>query len=52
MVDATMTGFAPNDTVTLWWPDGLMLGQGTTDGAGNAVITLPDAALSARELHS
>jgi hypothetical protein len=38
-VDATMTGFAPNDTVTLWWPDGLMLGQGTTDGAGNAVIT-------------
>ena len=38
-VDATMTGFAPNDTVTLWWPDGTVLGQATTDGAGNALIT-------------
>jgi protein involved in polysaccharide export with SLBB domain len=39
LVSATVTGFAPNDTVTLWWPDGLMLGQATTDGSGNAVIT-------------
>jgi hypothetical protein len=39
LVNATVTGFAPSDTVTLWWPDGLMLGQATTDGSGNAVIS-------------
>ncbi len=39
LVDATLTGFTPNDTVTLWWPDGLVLGQATTDGSGNAVIS-------------
>ena len=33
-VDATMTGFAPNDTVTLWWPDGLMRARGRPMGPG------------------
>lgn len=38
-VGATMTGFAPNATVTLTWPDGLVLAQTTTDGAGTGAAS-------------
>jgi hypothetical protein len=37
-VTASLTGFAPSSTVTLRWPDGLLLGQGTTDGSGSETL--------------
>jgi hypothetical protein len=38
-VGATLTGFTPNAAFTVYWPDGLVLGQGIVDGAGNATLS-------------
>jgi hypothetical protein len=34
-VTASVTGFEPRSTVTLRWPDGLLLGEVTTDSSGS-----------------
>jgi hypothetical protein len=36
IVEATMTGFAPNSAITLRWPDDSIIAETTTDGGGSA----------------
>jgi 5-hydroxyisourate hydrolase-like protein (transthyretin family) len=45
-VEADLTHFTPNSAITLTWEDGKLLGNGRTDGEGNARITFrtPSAA--------
>jgi hypothetical protein len=39
IVNATMSGFAPNSAVTLTWPGGTVLAQVTSDGVGTATAS-------------
>ncbi|MDQ2682399.1 MAG: hypothetical protein M3Y37_02620, partial [Chloroflexota bacterium] len=39
VVNATLSGFAPNSPVTLRWPDGATLVSGMTNGSGGGVLS-------------